>query len=112
MQGRIPCAKINQHIIQIFIIVLYDLYIRGYKIKVLVIYYMTPQEQPQEQPQEPIFEPIFEEPTPQEQKPKQFIEYTYMTAIWAVGYVVGRTIKLQLLLYRGIYDGCGNDYTV
>jgi hypothetical protein len=38
------------------------------------------------------------------------IETTCMNAIWAVGFVIGKVIKLQYLLCKGIYEGCAGDY--
>ena len=34
------------------------------------------------------------------------IETTCMNAIWTVGFVIGKVIKLQYLLCKGIYEGC------
>jgi hypothetical protein len=39
-------------------------------------------------------------------KSKPDIETTCMNGIWTVVFVIGKVIKLQYLLCKGIYEGC------
>lgn len=38
------------------------------------------------------------------------METTCMNAMWVVGFVIGKVIKLKYLLCKGIYEGCAGDY--